>query len=365
MKRRRRIIARVIGALVALALLYLVAMPTGRYLLRAGWEEGRILARRRQIAEIVADSATDAKTRRKLQLVLDARRYAADSLGLATRRSFTLYTDIGRDTLVLVLSGAYRDRLVPYTWWFPIVGSVPYKGFFDFARAKKDAAALRERGFDTYVRPSPAFSTLGWFDDPLLNTSLRDDPVGLANTVAHELTHNTFYAPGQAPFNESFASFVGARASAQFLRARGDTALAHEADRRWVQEIRLAAFWSQLAHTLDSAYDAHPTDSSARVIARDTVYARARVELATVVAPAVGAPPAWAGRVALDNASLLARLTYGRDLTVFDAVWEANGRDLRRTIARVIDVARSAPKDPFGALRASVAATASRVPAGA
>lgn len=350
-----RAVRRTLGALLGVALVLFVLTPTGRYLLRAAWEEGRILARRRPIAAIAADTTVDARTRARLRLVLDARRYAADSLQLAARRSFTLYTDIGRDTLVLLLSGAYRDRLVPYTWWFPVVGRVPYKGYFDFGAARAAAAALRARGFDTYLRPSPAFSTLGWFDDPLLNTSLRDDPVGLANTVAHELTHNTFYAPGQAVFNESFASFVGARGSAQFFRARGDTAAAREADRRWVQENRLADFWSALARTLDSAYRAHPRDSAARVVARDTVYARARVELATVIAPAVGAAPTWAARVALDNASLLARITYGRNLPAFDAVWEANGRDLRRTIARIIASARAKPGDPFGALQASVA----------
>jgi len=132
--------------------------------------------------------------------VLEARAFAVDSLGLEARRSFTRYTDLGRDTLVLVLSAAHRDRLEPYSWWFPIVGRVPYKGYFDLASARKAADGLRARGFDVYLRPSSAFSTLGWFDDPVLSTTLREDSVDLANTVVHELTHNGFYAPGQAVF---------------------------------------------------------------------------------------------------------------------------------------------------------------------
>jgi predicted aminopeptidase len=106
-----------------------------------------------------------------------------------------------------------------------------------------------------------------------------------------------------------------------------------------------------VGRAIDSAYAAHPADSLARVAARDTVYARARDELATRVAPAVGAAPTWAARVQLDNASLLARLTYGRDLPVFDAVWEREGRDLRRTVERVIALAKSRPDDPFAAVR--------------
>ena len=107
-----------------------------------------------------------------------------DSIGLRAKQSFTTFSQLDHDTLVLVLSGAYRDKLASYTWWFPIVGRVPYKGYFDFAAARR---ALRDRstsaGFDVYLRPSPAFSTLGWFNDPLLSTSLGADTLDLANTV--------------------------------------------------------------------------------------------------------------------------------------------------------------------------------------
>jgi predicted aminopeptidase len=159
--------------------------------------------------------------RRKLQLVMEARAFARDSLGLDVKESFTTFTQLRRDTLVLVLSGVYPDQLKQKTWWFPIVGRVPYKGYFDVDRAKKAADELRRDGFDAYVRPASAFSTLGWFNDPLVSTTLRADSIDLVNTVIHELTHNTYYAPGGATFNESFANFVGARGAAAFFRAHG------------------------------------------------------------------------------------------------------------------------------------------------
>jgi predicted aminopeptidase len=366
MPRGRR--ARLAAALVA-GLALLAVTPTGCFLTRAGYEEARILARRRPIARLVERGGVDAPTRDKLRLVLEARAFAVDSLGLPARRSFTRYTDLGRDTLVLVLSAAHRDRLEAYTWWFPVVGRVPYKGYFDFGAARKAARGLGARGFDVYLRPSSAFSTLGWFDDPLLNTTVREDSVDLANTVVHELTHNLYYAPGQAVFNESFASFVGARGSERFFRARGDTASARRAAARWTDDHLLGAFWQSLASAIDSAYAAHAgttsADSAARVAARDVVYARARRLLADSVGPRLSGLDAtragpWAARVQLDNASLLARRTYARELPLFDAVLAREGGDVRRAIARVVALAKARPKDPYGAVREWVGGSVAR-----
>ena len=150
---------RVLLGFVVLIVALIGLMPTGRYLARAGWEEGKILARRKPITQLVASPGTDARTRAKLELVLDARRFAADSLGLKVNQSFTTYSRLDADTLVLVVSAAYRDRLSMYTWWFPIVGRVPYKGYFDFGDAHATARDLERSGFDAYVRPASAFST--------------------------------------------------------------------------------------------------------------------------------------------------------------------------------------------------------------
>ena len=347
-----KLIRRVVGALAAIVVAYLVIAPTGRYLLRAAWAEAGILRRRRPILEIVSDSATKPAVARRLRLVLDARAFAVDSIQLAARESFTTYSQLQRDTLVLVLSGAYRDRLKSYTWWFPIVGRVPYKGYFDFNAARDAARKLGASGFDVYLRPSPAFSTLGFFNDPVLSTALSADTLDLANTVIHELTHNTFYASGQAVFNESFANFVGARGSAWFFRARGSPAAADLADARWLDDKVLARFWAQLYHVVDSAFKAHPTDSLARLAARDTLYSRARRQLVDSVGPQLRTIPATAlARVRLDNAALLAHRLYNTDLDLFDQVWARENGDLRRTIKLVIDLAKLKPKEPFVGIR--------------
>jgi predicted aminopeptidase len=346
-----------------LGVLALIFAPTACYLSRGAWEEAKILSRRQPISELVADPLTPGDVKAKLKVVLAARRYAKDSLRLRTKDSFTTYSRLDHDTLVLLVSAAYRDTLKPYTWWFPIVGRVPYKGYFDFAAARRAAKNLAADGFDVYVRPSDAFSTLGFFNDPLLNTTLKGDTLSLANTVIHELTHNTFYASGQAPFNESFAMFVGARGAAAFFRSRGQEAAAAKLDAQWEDDKLLARFWSRVIKSLDSAYAAHPESKDARIAARDTVYAGARRDLISEIGPALKTiNPRYAERVPLDNASLLARRVYASDLDVFDEIYVREGRDLKRTIGRLIALAKSNPKSPFSALRQWVGVKADSLP---
>ena len=329
-----------------------VTSATGCYFTRAAWEDARILSGRRPITEAIRDRAVSPETRAKLRIVLAARDYARDSLDLDVGGSFASFTQLDRDTLVLVVSAAERDWLRAYTWRFPIVGRVPYKGYFDFSEARREAAGLERRGYDVYLRPADAYSTLGWFDDPLLSTTLARDSLNLVETVIHEVTHNTFYAPGHASFNESFAEFVGSRGAAAFFRHRSDSGAAGQVELRWADAKLLAAFWADLAAELDSAFARRAHDRAARLAVRDTIYARARSRLVNDIAPMLRTiDRRYAERVPLDNASLLARQVYGRGLDVFDAVWELEQRDLRRTIRRVIALANAERADPLAAVR--------------
>jgi len=345
----RRVIRWVLtGLLVVVAAC--VATPLGRYILRAGWEEAKILARRRPIEEVIADSATSPGLRDRLTLVIAARQYAVDSLGLDAGESFTTFAQLDRDTLVLVLSAAYRDRLEAHRWWFPIVGRLPYKGFFrtgDALRARED---FETRGFDTYLRPASAFSTLGWFNDPLLSTTVRADTASLVNTVIHELSHNTLFVAGNAEFSESFANFIGTRGAEAFFRSRNSGVAAQAVVDDWANDQVLGAFWERTATALDSAYREWPTDSAARVVARDSVYARARRTLVDSVGPRLRRVNLNAlSRIQLDNAALLARRVYAQRLDLFDSVWVRNDRDVRKTIAAIQATVRSA-RQPFVAL---------------
>jgi len=349
--RALRWVRRLLLALLALTIAFLTLVPIGRYLARAAFEEGRILARRQPILTIIADSTTDAALRAKLQLVLDARRFAIDSLGLTAQQEFTTFSRLDRDTLVLVLSAAYRDSLAFRTWWFPVVGNVPYKGFFDFEAGKREAKGVDAAGYDAVLRPASAFSTLGWFNDPLLPTTLALDTLELANTIIHELVHTTYYAPGQAVFNESLANFAGSRGAERFFRARGQPGAADEIARRWAEERVFGLFWSALYASLDSAFKAHPGDRAARLVARDTVFVHARARLRTELAPQLATmDSASVARIRLNTAAVLARRIYLTDLPLFERVYARSGNDVRVAIATLLRLAKDAPKAPFASV---------------
>src|ERR1043165_7175204 len=161
-----------------------LASPEVRYIHRAGVEEGKILAARRPIAEMVNDTIVPADTRASLHLVLDARGFAA-RLGLEAKDTYIKYADVGRDTLLLVVTASGADCICPVTWKYPIVGRVPYKGLFDMAEGRRYAAEREGKGYDVNVSPSAAFSTLGWFNDPLLSTALERDSMELVALVLH------------------------------------------------------------------------------------------------------------------------------------------------------------------------------------
>jgi predicted aminopeptidase len=346
-----RILARVLAVGLVALVLVAVATPTGRYISRAAWEEAKILARRKGIAGMLADSSVSPGLRQRLRLVLDARRFAVDRLGLQARESFTTYSRLERDTLVLVLSAARRDTLAAYSWWFPVVGRVPYKGYFDFDAARAARDAMEALGFDTNLRPAAAFSTLGWFNDPLLSTSVGLDTASLASTVIHELLHNTLFVRNAVAFNESFASFIGARGAAEFFRSRDAEGAARQVELDWEDDKRLGTFWEATAHKIDSVYAIPGVDSAGRVRARDTVYARMRRVLLEEIAPRMNTMGAdRLARIPLNNAALLARRLYAHDLYLFDAVHERVGGDLRATIERVRGLTQGT-LDPYEALR--------------
>lgn len=322
------------------------------YVLRAGWEEAKILSRRKPIATVLADPATADTTRRKLTLVTQARDFAERALGLAAGDSYTTYSFVDSDTLLLVLSAARKDRFEPYTWWFPIVGRVPYKGFFDFAEAHAQAARLDREGWDTYVRPSGAFSTLGWFNDPLLSTVLRTDDVEVVETVLHELSHQHLFVPGHVDFNESFATFVGRVGAIRFFctRAGGGPASVRcqRAQARWRDYQRFSVFIDELRTELERVYylTAGLTYED-KLRRREEIFAEAQRRFAEEVQPTFEAFTFQSFLTTpLNNATLLARIRYYKRLPDFDALLDLNEGDLPAVLADLRARARTV-SDPF------------------
>jgi len=346
-------VRRATAIVVVLAALAGCGACSPTYVLRLGWTEARILMRREPIETLLSEGDVSPELRERLDLVLAARGFARDALGLDVGESYTSFAEVGSEAVVHVVSAARRDRLEAVTWWYPIAGRVPYRGFFARSEAEAEAARLARDGFDVDVREAVAFSTLGWFADPLLSTTAKAPPVRLVETVIHELFHATLYLPGQSAFNESAATFVGHRgAIAFFCGGPGDEAARCAAARRRWQATRaegvvLARLGERLERLFAAELPAAERDRLRRRLARRAVR-QGGVE--GVALDALLLPP--------NNARLLSMLVYVSHLDAFEAL-APDGAPLGPAIRRLIEATRDAP-DPFAALAALAPAAGAR-----
>jgi predicted aminopeptidase len=192
------------------------------YLAQAAAGQDDISYRARPIEEVLKDKSVDAETRQMLSLIEDVKRFG-ETQGIEPTNSYREYVELDRPVVVWVVSASHPLRFEAVTWWFPIVGSVPYLGFFAERDAKRFAAELREEGWDVDERGARAYSTLGWFDDPVLSTMIRprQSVVGdMVNVVIHESVHATHYVGSQSSFNESLADFVADQLTEKYLSER-------------------------------------------------------------------------------------------------------------------------------------------------
>ena len=353
-RRRRRILLAAAGVVLAAAVLWPGAACSPMYVIKAGWAEAKILRARQPIPEVILAPETDEVTRGKLILAREAREFARDALGLDVGDSYTSYTELERDTLAMVLSAAYRDRLASKTWWFPVVGRVPYRGFFSLEDAMGAQRKLEREGFDTYLRPTAAFSTLGWFADPLLSTILRYDEVELIATIIHELSHNDLFVPGQVRFNESFATWVGRVGSIEFFCTRpgggADTVWCNRARDRWDDAMLFSGFIDGLVEELEAVYGDTVATIGDRIARREAVFERHRARFETEVQPHLKSLTFSSFlTLPLNNATLLSRMRYYHRLPDFDALWESHGGSLSAAVEAVRAGVETAT-DPFSLL---------------
>ncbi len=349
---------KVSGTPRLLFVLVLAAILSGcnpLYLARAGVAQARILASRQPMTQVMTDPETDPRTVGKLRLVHDARRFAVDSLGFRNAgESYTTVAHLPTDTLALVLSAAYRDRLAFRTWWFPITGHVPYRAYFSVEGAERARAALEAEGFDTYLRPTAAFSTLGWFADPLYSTLLRQDEVGVVETVLHELAHNHLFLPGQGRFNESWANFAGHVSAIEFFCRRDgggpDTVWCHRARDRWADARHVSRYLMALEAEIRGIYARPDLSPAQKIEARDQVYSRALEDFRSQVQPGLRATQyGYLASGELNNATLLARTLYFHRLEDFQHLLETRGGDLAELLAWIRETAPERG-DPFEVL---------------
>lgn len=209
--------------LLAVAAASMLAASCGslRYYAQAAHGQGELIVHRRPIDKVLHDPQIDPKLAERLRLALQARRFASQQLNLPDNRSYTSYVRLDRPYVVWNVFAAPRYSVQAVPQCFPIAGCVAYRGWFSETAAKTDAARLRAKGDDVWIGGVPAYSTLGWFADPILSSMLRWDDDELAGTIFHELAHQLIYVKSDTAFNESFATFVQQQGLHAWRASRG------------------------------------------------------------------------------------------------------------------------------------------------
>ena len=240
-------------ALAGIALM-LSACSTAKFYSQAVAGQWEILAGRQPVASLVADEKTPARLRQRLLLTQELRTFAEQHLQLPSAKAYATYTDLHRPHVVWVVFAAPEFSTQPYQWQYPILGKLDYRGFFKEADAKHCAQKLKTQGLDTVIGGVDAYSTLGFFNDPLLNTFIHDPETELAELLFHELTHRKIFLPGDTDFNEAFATATGQEGVRRWLRSKGAWTALRKYNRACEQEQIFAAAVLETKTALEKMY---------------------------------------------------------------------------------------------------------------
>ncbi len=212
-----------LGAIIALMGLACGCNTVGYYG-QAIRGQHELWTRQKPIAALLESPATPAPLKERFTLVLSLREFAEKELHLPANGHYLRYADLERRFVVWNVYAAPEFSLTPKSWWYPVVGSLAYRGYFSERKARDYAAVLERKGFDVYVGGVTAYSTLGWFHDPVLNTFIHESDADLAELLFHELAHQRLFLPGDTDFNEAFATAVAEEGTRRWMETRHDVA---------------------------------------------------------------------------------------------------------------------------------------------
>ena len=319
-----------------------------------------LLARAKPIPEVIA-TTSDAALRGRLQRAQEIRAFASRELGLPDNRSYTSYADLGRPYAVWNVFAAPELSLSPRQWCFPVAGCVNYRGYFAEADARAEAARLAAAGDDVHVSGIPAYSTLGYFDDPVLSTFVRYREVDLARLIFHELAHQVVYVKDDTAFNESFAVAVEEAGVARWLaheaQVRGESEremLAAELGRGRELRTEFRKMIGVTRERLTALYASNATDEEKRVGKAEAFAAlRASYEAQKTATGGGVSFDRWFGGGA-NNAGIAAMALYADRVPQFTALLAAENGDLPRFYARVKALGALAPAERESVLLAAV-----------
>jgi predicted aminopeptidase len=340
-----RIEQRTIG-IVILLLAVLSGCATGPYVARLGFGQAKVLLFSRPNEAVFKDSSIRQETKDQIKFVLEVKQYAEKRIGLKKTGNYSRYFDVEEGALLYVVSACPKDSLKPYQWSFPLVGKMSYKGFFGLKDAQQEREKLERAGFDTCLRRACAYSTLGWFKDPIFSTMLDQKKAVIAQIVIHELTHTTLFIKDHLDFNEQMATFMGDQGAIHFFSERHgrESPDYHDARTILYDDLVFGEFIEGIWAELRRLYSMD-LPKERKLELRERIFREAKegfrdlkVKLKT---------PYYLGfeDEELNNAVLLSYWQYIGGLELFEGLYHCLGEDLGKMIAFLKDVERSG-EDP-------------------
>jgi predicted aminopeptidase len=313
------------GALISLNGCYLAKQ--GAFIIRYSFEAT-------PIEKLQKSPGTPNDLRRFFELVTTIRRFAVDSIGLKRNRNYSTYVTVNKKYLVDNVYAAGRDNFTQYQWRYPILGAMPYKGFFERPDAERERHRLEQKGYDVHIGRIDAFSTLGVLPDPIYSFMKEYPPFRLASLIMHEQTHATLFIKGHIRFNEQMAGFVGDEGALWFIRSTyGDSSTEYrDALAEWQDSDVYSNLLTLLYTQLEKVYTANTTSEE------KIKFKQARIkqfkDSLTSNYDRIFKTPSYRGisRAEINNAYLAISMTYSQDLGNFYALFNQHNRDLRTTI---------------------------------
>ena len=313
-----------------------------------------LMRAREPIDEVLADGATDPELRAKLRTLLEARRFAVAELALPETDSYRTYVETGKRYVTWNVVAAEEFSLSPHTWCFPVAGCVNYRGYYAEEDAREYARSFAAEGHDVTVGGASAYSTLGWFDDPVLDTMIRGSELRYVGTLFHEMAHQRLYVQDDSDFNEAYATFVEREGVRRWLESRGEGERIEDYEASLARGADFAALLSGTRAALLEIYGSE-LDEPAMREAKRAAFDAMRDDYAELKASWDGYAgyDGWFARE-LNNARLVAVSTYRRRVPAFAALFEASGRDLERfhaaaeALGELDEEVRSARLDELG-----------------
>jgi len=316
------------------------------YIANLGWHQGDITFHSVPVKKVLDDPKQGPDVGEKIRFIQEVKRYGEERIGLRKTSCYSTFYE-HQGPILYVVTACEKDRLEAYHWNFPVIGTVTYKGFFSKRDALREQRELEKKGYDTYLRPAGAYSTLGYLRDPIFSSFMKWDVGSLANLILHEMTHSTCYFKGNTDFNEQMATFIGNQGSILFLSEKYGLGSPEvlQAIQSQHDDLLFSRWVDQACEQLSEFYE-RKISKEEKLERRKEVFRSLQEKFKTIKPLFQTDTYETFDEKPLNNAILLGHRQYYQSLEMFETTYQILGQDLKKVLA-LMEGIHTSGKEPF------------------